>query len=99
MRTVKGSPKIDGLFIGEVKVNLLNFPDVQMEVVIGYIESESGRRLGSTSKLGGWSPETLSRLNAFIESVEQDAADDVMKTTTASGSGVVPYTTDGVPGM
>lgn len=99
MRTVKGVPKIDGIFIGEVKLNLFNFPDVAMEVTVGYVESETQRRLGSTAKLGGWSPETLNRLNAFIESVEQDVADDVLKNTTASGSGVVPYTTEGVPAL
>lgn len=100
MRTVKGTPKIDGIFLGEVKLNLLNFPDVHMEAVVGYVESETGRRLGSTTKLGGWSQETLNRLNAFLESLEQDVATDLLSSaTTASGSGVAPYTADGVPAL
>ena len=97
MRAIPGTPRIDAFFIGEVVIEAVAHPDISMRAVIGYVEKETGRRFGSTSKLGGWSPETLAKLDAFLEAVEQDVAKDIFGTTS---SGVVkPFdtTTDGVP--
>jgi hypothetical protein len=99
MRPVHGVPRIDSAFIGEIRVIMFNYPDVQMEVTIGYLESTEQRRLGSTSKLGGWSPETLSRLAAFLEAVEQDVAKDLFKTTTGSGDQGIAPLPDDIPSL
>ena len=99
MRTVQGIPRIDAAFIGELRIVMFNFPDVQMEATIGYLDSTQQRRLGSTTKLGGWSSETLNRLAAFIESAEQDVAADLFKTTTSGGSSGIAPLPDDIPAL
>jgi hypothetical protein len=100
VKTVQGRPKFDAIFLGEVTLNVLAFPDVHLSVTAGYIDSKSGRRYGSMTKLGGWSPETLRKLNDFLEALEVDVAAEVFDGG-ATGGGQEPLTTttDGIPGL
>lgn len=97
MKTISGTPKIDSIFLGEIHIDLLG-ADVSMRVVVGYQDSKSQRRLGSTTKMAGWSTDTIQKLQVFIESVENDVANELFETGTTGGgdSGVSP-TTDGIP--
>ena len=100
MKTVQGKPKFDAIFLGEIQLNVLSFPDIHLSVTAGYIDSKTARRYGSMNKLGGWSPETLRKLNEFLESVELDVAAEVFDGG-ATGGGQEPLTTttDGIPGL
>jgi hypothetical protein len=100
MKTIGGVPKIDALFIGEVRIDLLAFPDVNLAATIGYVDSKSGRRLGSVQRMTAWSPATMLALNALIDSMEQDVANDLFVGGTAgSGLEAPAPTSDGVPGL
>jgi hypothetical protein len=102
MKTVTGgTPKFDSVFLGEIQIDLLAAPDIRMSVTAGYVDSKTGRRLGYMTKLGTWSQETLTRLNALIESIEVDTIADVFEgtATTNGGLDVIATPTDGVPGL
>jgi hypothetical protein len=100
LKTVSGTPKFDSIFLGEIQIDLLASPDIRMQATAGYLDSKTGRRFGSTNKLGSWSPETLLRLNALIESIETDVAADIFEGV-ATGGGLTTIATpiDGVPGL
>lgn len=100
MRPVYGKPKFDAIFLGEIQLEVLAYPDVHLRVVAGYVDSKTGRRYGSMNKLNGWSPETLKRLADFMESIETDVAADVFEGgATGGGPEPIATTTDGVPGL
>ena len=100
MRVSTGKLKIDGIFLGEIQLDLFDQENINMRVTAGYIDSKTRRKYGSTSKMGGWSPETLRCLNAFIEAVEKDIAADVFEgESTGSGIEDIATTIDGVPGL
>jgi hypothetical protein len=100
VRTAQGSPKFDALFLGEVRLNVLAAPDIHLEVVVGYLDSKTGRRFGSFTKPGGWGPETLRCLAAFLEAVETDVAAEVFEGgATGGGSATTETTIDGTPGL
>jgi len=101
MRTVLGKPKFDAIFLGEIYIEVLAYPDVHLRVVAGYADTKNGRRYGSMNKLNGWSPETLKRLDALMESIENDVAAEVFEEGTSTGGGPAPIATptDGIPGL
>lgn len=100
MKTVSGSPKFDSIFLGEIQIDLFAVPDIRMQATAGYVDSKTGRRYGSMTKLGTWSPETLLRLNALIESIETDVAAEVFEgVTTGGGQDPIATPMDGVPGL
>lgn len=101
MRSLPGRTKIDSIFLGEVEISLLSFPDVFLQVKVGLMEKESGKKWGSTMVSGGWSPTTLQRLNDFVEALEQDVAATLLEGGAPSPSGQDPATptSDGVPGL
>ena len=100
MKTIGGRPRIDSIFLGEIQLNVLAYPDIHLSVTAGYLDSKTGRRYGSTTKHGGWSPETLKRLASFLEAVEEDVAADVFEGgSTGSGPEPIATPTDGVPGL
>jgi hypothetical protein len=97
VKTIAGAPKIDTIFLGEVHIDLLG-AETSMRVVVGYQDSKSGRRMGSTTKLANWSPETIQKLREFLEAVENDAASELFDTgTTGGGVDAGLATTDGIP--
>lgn len=100
MKTLLGRPKFDAIFLGEIQLDVLAHPDIHLRVVAGYVDSKTGRRYGSMNKLGGWSSETLKRLDAFMEAVELDVAAEVFSDG-ATGGGLDPIATptDGIPGL
>lgn len=99
MKTVKGTPKFDSIFIGEVKLNLLSFPDVHMAVTAGYMDSETGKTFGSTQFTTGWSQSTLTKLNELLDEMEQDIASQVFMEGSTIRGGAAPAlpTSDGIP--
>lgn len=98
MKTIAGKPKFDSVFLGEVRLGLLSYPQVHMEVTAGYSDSKSGQRFGSLSLLGGWSPATLAKLGEFLEALEQDVASMVFEGTTIdSGQVTASPTAGGIP--
>jgi hypothetical protein len=99
MKTVKGTPRFDSIFIGEVKLNLLAFPDVHVTATAGYMDSETGKTFGSTQFVSGWSQTTLNKLNDLLDEMEQDIASQVFKEGSPIRGGVAPAspTSDGVP--
>ena len=101
MKTVQGTPRINAVYIGEIQLDLLSYPDVHMSATVGYVDTGTGRRFGSFNKLGGWSQKTLQALNTFIEALEEDAANDVFVEGSTSHGGPEPEaaTSDGVPGL
>lgn len=99
MKTVSGTPRFDSIFLGEVNLNLLAFPDVHMTATAGYIDSKTGKKFGSTQFTGGWSPTTLTKLNEFLDEMERDIAAQVFDGPSpirGGGQDVYP-TSDGVP--
>ena len=101
MKHVAGVPKMDSIYVGEVQLDLHAVPDIHMLVRFGYAESKTGRRFGSSTKLGGWSPATLQALSAFIDALEEDIANDCFDgaSTSPGGEGTSSSTSDGVPGL
>lgn len=99
MRTVHGTPRFDSVYLGEVKVELVNFPQVHMTVVAGYADSKTNQRYGSLTLLGGWRPETLAKLGEFLDALEQDVASLVFEgvSTTGGGADTAEPTSDGIP--
>lgn len=98
MRTVSNGPsRIDSFFLGELHVDLLN-ADASMRVTVGYQDSKTQRRLGSTHKMTGWSAETMQKLRELLEAVENDVAADLFDgTPNPSGAEGITTTSDGVP--
>lgn len=99
MKTIQGTPKFDSIFLGEVTLNLLAYPDVHMTATAGYIDSKTGKRFGSTQFTGGWSQATLTKLNELLDEMEHDVASQVFESgSTIHGGGQDAYpTSDGIP--
>jgi hypothetical protein len=100
MKTVNGRPRFDSIFLGQITVELLSVPDLHLQATFGYAGSKDQRRYGQSSRSAGWSPETLKRLNALVESIEQDIASDIFEGVTSPGGeteGDPPI--DSVPGL
>ena len=98
MKIVAGIPRINGVYVGEVALDLRT-DQVNFVVTAGFIDTSTGRRFGSFTKMGGWSPETLKKLTDFISGLEDDLAADVFGSTTASGDEAIATPIDGVPGL
>jgi hypothetical protein len=100
LKTISGAPKFDSIFLGEIQIDLHATPDIRMQAVAGYLDSKTGRRFGSTTKMGSWSPDTLLKLNALIESIETDVAADIFEgVATGGGDRTIATPIDGVPGL
>ena len=100
MKTGSGKPSFDSIFLGEIRIDLLAQPDVFVQVVAGLMNSTTGRRFGSIQKRSGWSPNTLQKLAALLEAVEEDVAAEVFDGgSTSGGGGSIDTTTDGIPGL
>lgn len=98
MKVVFGKPKFDSVFLGEVKVSVLTYPQIYMTVVVGYQESKTGQRFGSLSLDGGWSPATMAKLEAFLMALQDDVAGLVFEDgTIPGGQGAATPTSSGVP--
>jgi hypothetical protein len=99
VKTVQGTPKFDSIFLGEITLNLLAFPDVHMTATAGYIDSKTGKRFGSTQFSSGWSQATLTKLNELLDEMEKDVAAQVFEGgTPIRGGGQDAYpTSDGIP--
>jgi hypothetical protein len=99
VKTVQGTPRFDSIFLGEVKLNLLAFPDIHMTATAGYIDSETGKTFGSTQFTTGWSQATLTKLNELLDEMEQDVASQVFRDGSTIRGGAAPAlpTSDGIP--
>lgn len=90
---VKGSgiPRIDGVAIGEVSINLLS-PTVHLTAKYALINSQTAERFGAGNRNSNWSDATLTKLGELIEAMENDVCLEVF----TGGVGEVAPTTDGV---
>lgn len=94
-----GKCNIDGVSAGEISINLLGpVPTILAKYALE--STKSGERFGAGIRAEGWSEETLTKLKAFIDSLEGDVCKSVFDAHT-SGSVAEDSlgTTDGVPGF
>jgi hypothetical protein len=70
---VKGSPKFDGLALGEGSFNFLG-PNVQMKTKAAFINNATGQTHGWTLSESGWSKETMQALSELRTCIERDLA-------------------------
>lgn len=69
---IRGSPKFDGLAIGEIHVNFLR-PTVEMRAKAAFIETTSGATCGWTEGTQ-WAPDTMKKLDELRAMLERDLA-------------------------
>lgn len=69
---IRGSPKFDGLALGEIHVNFLR-PTVEMRAKAAFIDTQSGATCGWTEGTQ-WSPETIKKLDELRTMLERDLA-------------------------
>lgn len=89
----EGSPRIDGVAIGEVGCNLLS-PTVHLTAKYALVNSVTAERFGSGNWSSNWSDETLTKLGELIQSMEQDVCRSVF--TDGPERTDEPTPTDGV---
>lgn len=80
-----GAPRFNGVAVGEIEVNLLG-PSIHIKTTSAYTNVDTGERFGRLVKEGNWSDETMKRLLALLESLENDLCNDTFEggsTTTA----------------
>lgn len=96
----KGGILIDSVHMGEVEIDAISDPNrIILRGTAAYLNSETGQRFGSTTR-NAWSPATLGRLQALLDSMEDDVIHDVFGESAAGGGGEVPIdTTGGIPGL
>lgn len=70
---VRGSPKFDGLALGEGSFNFLS-PTIQLKTKAAFINNASGQTHGWTVSESGWSKETMQALNELRACIERDLA-------------------------
>jgi hypothetical protein len=91
---------IDSVQVGEIDIDAITHPDsIIMDAKMALVDSRTGRRYGFANR-SSWSPETIARLRALLESMESDALQQVFGDTASSGGpppGSAPA--DGIPGL
>jgi hypothetical protein len=91
---------IDSVQVGEIDIDAITHPDsIIMDAKIALVDSRTSRRYGFTNR-SSWSPETITRLRALLDSMEADALQTVFGESASSGGPPPGSTTsDGVPGL
>jgi hypothetical protein len=101
MKTSDGTPRINGVEVGELSYTVLGPPAPVLAVKFALLNAGTGDRFGFTHRNTGWSEKTLLALNALVESVEADLCLDLFEggTTSSGGATVDPSTSDRVASL
>jgi hypothetical protein len=71
-----GSPKFNGIAVGELEINLLG-PAIHIKSTYALTNVDNGDRFGRGVKEGNWSPETIQVFLSFVAAMENDICNDV----------------------
>lgn len=72
---ILGTPKFTGIVLGQLTVDKLSKPTIQITAKAAFIDPNTGNTYGWTTAEGAlWSKETLEQLNSLLVSMEQDIA-------------------------
>ena len=94
----QGLSRINAIQIGEFTAELISFQSLSAKYA--FANAETGERFGAGNR-NQWSPETLTRLAALIESMERDVCNEVFAggTTTPSDTLSTDTTSDEIPSL
>ena len=100
MTKAEGSPRIDGVEVLEVTLNVLG-PSAVLTAKYALCNTDDSTRFGAGNRNSNWSAETLQCVKTLLDSMEKDVCIDLFGegATTASVAPVAGTTSDGVPGM
>jgi hypothetical protein len=102
--TTKGLGRchIDSVQAGEVGIDMFGSGGPTLTLKFAYVSEKAGARLGYGNRNQGWSPETMTRLLALIESAERDVCRDLFEGGVPADDGgatVVVDESDGIPSL
>lgn len=70
---IRGAPKFNGLALGEGTFTFLT-PTIGLKVKAAFVDNTTGKTHGWTETTGGWSKETLQKLDELRQCIERDLA-------------------------
>ena len=96
-----GVCRIDGVLLGELKLNLLVEQRAVLEAVYALVNTKTGSRYGRGTRNANWSAETLAKVSELVQAIERDILSDVFEggTTSPGGEADSAYTSDGIQGL
>lgn len=97
MKTTDGKCRIDSVEACEIAIDALISMNTKLSVKYAYRDSVSDRRVGYGNKNKEWGPETLAKLQEFLDAVEQELLEETFdgqphSTTTSSGEAFMQNT-------